>query len=278
VTDPRAAATDRSADCSRCIGLCCVAPAFSRSADFALDKPAGRPCPKLGLDHRCTIHERLRASGFSGCVAYDCFGAGQRVTEGPGAGLDWRRSAAEGLRLFEVFHAMRGLHELRWHLEEALTVDVGDDGLASRAALEAAAAEVEGAACGSVEALLALDVQPLRQRVSALLQRYSAARRGPVPGPDRSRASLLGARLRRADLRGASLFAACLVGADLRGADLRGADLRGADLRGADLAGADLRGALFLTQSQLESARGDRATRLPEARRPPAAWLGPEAR
>jgi hypothetical protein len=229
-----------------------VAPAFSRSADFALDKPAGRPCPKLGLDHRCTIHERLRASGFSGCVAYDCFGAGQRVTEGPGAGLDWRRSAAEGLRLFEVFHAMRGLHELRWHLEEALTVDVGDDGLASRAALEAAAAEVEGAACGSVEALLALDVQPLRQRVSALL--------------------------RRADLRGASLFAACLVGADLRGADLRGADLRGADLRGADLAGADLRGALFLTQSQLESARGDRATRLPEARRPPAAWLGPEAR
>ncbi|HEY6597232.1 MAG TPA: pentapeptide repeat-containing protein, partial [Asanoa sp.] len=33
------------ADCTRCVGLCCVAPAFSASADFAIDKPAGRPCP-----------------------------------------------------------------------------------------------------------------------------------------------------------------------------------------------------------------------------------------
>ena len=41
------------------------------------------------------------------------------------------------------------------------------------------------------------------------------------------------------------------------------ADLTGADLRGADLRGADLRGALFVHQSQLESARGDTATQLP---------------
>ena len=35
------------ADCSRCVGLCCVAPAFARSADFAVDKPAGTPCTNL---------------------------------------------------------------------------------------------------------------------------------------------------------------------------------------------------------------------------------------
>jgi hypothetical protein len=38
------------ADCRRCVGLCCVAPAFVASADFALDKPAGRACPHLSAD------------------------------------------------------------------------------------------------------------------------------------------------------------------------------------------------------------------------------------
>ena len=42
--DPR---SDLRADCERCVGLCCVAPAFSASADFAIDKAAGRPCPNL---------------------------------------------------------------------------------------------------------------------------------------------------------------------------------------------------------------------------------------
>jgi hypothetical protein len=68
-------------------------------------------------------------------------------------------------------------------------------------------------------------------------------------------------RLRGADLRRADLGGALLVGADLRDADLRGADVVGADLRGADLRGADLTGCLFLTGSQLESARGDAGTR-----------------
>ncbi len=36
---------DLRADCGRCAGLCCVAPAFTASADFAIDKPAGQPCP-----------------------------------------------------------------------------------------------------------------------------------------------------------------------------------------------------------------------------------------
>ncbi len=54
------------ADCTRCAGLCCVAPAFAASADFAIDKPAGRPCPHLGDDFRCGIHEHLDQRGFHG--------------------------------------------------------------------------------------------------------------------------------------------------------------------------------------------------------------------
>ena len=56
------------ADCERCFGLCCVAPAFSASADFAIDKAAGQACPNLRSDFRCSIHDRLRKRSFPGCV------------------------------------------------------------------------------------------------------------------------------------------------------------------------------------------------------------------
>jgi len=52
------------------------------------------------------------------------------------------------------------------------------------------------------------------------------------------------------------------------------ADLLGADLRGADLAGARLGSALFLTQFQVNGARGDALTTLSaELERPPY-WAG----
>ncbi len=70
-----------SADCANCFGLCCVGPAFAASADFAIDKAAGTPCPNLGGDFRCGIHDQLRPKGFAGCTVYDCFGAGQKVSQ-----------------------------------------------------------------------------------------------------------------------------------------------------------------------------------------------------
>ena len=109
--------------------------------------------------------------------------------------------------------------------------------------------------------------------VGDLLERVSGLARAGVPGAaDHHRAMLLGAKLRRADLRGANLRGAVLVGADLSGADLRLADLTGSDLRGADLRGADLAGALWVRPGQLESAVGDRRTRLPADLRRPTHW------
>jgi uncharacterized protein YjbI with pentapeptide repeats len=75
-----------------------------------------------------------------------------------------------------------------------------------------------------------------------------------------------------ADLRAANLRGAYLIGANLRRADLRSADLIGADLRGADLRGADLRNALFLTQSQVNAAKGDSDTQLPSSLNRPGHW------
>src|SRR5689334_10116310 len=109
------------ADCSRCVGLCCVALPLTRSADFALDKPAGVPCRHLVTDFRCGIHDRLRPAGFAGCTVFDCFGAGQRVAQELFAGHDWRDGPEIARPMFAAFAWLRVLHEVLWHLAEALT-------------------------------------------------------------------------------------------------------------------------------------------------------------
>ena len=259
------------ADCSRCAGLCCVAPAFAASADFAVDKPAGQPCRHLGADSRCGIHADLRERGFPGCAVFDCFGAGQQLTQVTFGGRSWREDPELAASMFAVFPVLRQLHELLWHLLEAETLP-GADGL--REEVTRARERTERLAAGEPDQLSGLDVTGWRGEIGELLLQISERTRAGLRGRARDRrgADLVGARLRGADLRGASLRGAVLLGADLRGADLRNTDLLGADLRGADLRGADLTGCLFLTRPQLEAARGDVATRIPPMLARPAHW------
>ncbi|MFF0003180.1 pentapeptide repeat-containing protein [Streptomyces tibetensis] len=259
-------------DCERCFGLCCVALPFAASADFAVDKAAGTPCRNLREDHRCGIHARLRQKGFTGCTVYDCFGAGQQVSQITFGGQDWRTGPPERARhMFDVFPVVRQLHELLWYLTEALTLPAARP---VHAELREALEKTEELTGGTPEELAALDVAAHRQEVNVLLLRTSELARAGFKGrkKDRRGADLMGARLKGADLRGACLRGAYLIAADLTGADLRGADLIGADLRDADLTDADLTGAFFLTQPQVNAARGSAGTRLPGSVTRPGHW------
>ncbi|MET0419269.1 MAG: pentapeptide repeat-containing protein [Actinoplanes sp.] len=240
------------ADCSACAGLCCVAPAFAKSSDFAINKAAGSACPNLGDDFRCGIHEALEPRGFHGCVVFDCFGAGQRITQETFEGRDWRSHPADAGPMFAALPIMRQLHELMWYLAEALKLD---EAAPLHPKLRAALTETDRLAAGTPDELRGLDLDTYRGRVNPLLQRASEMARGRMRGRDHRGANLIGKRMRGADLRGASFRGALLIGADLRDADLRRADFTGADLRGADLRGANLDGALFLTASQRRAAR-----------------------
>jgi hypothetical protein len=71
---------DLRPDCARCDALCCVLLAFDASDAFAFSKPACAPCRNLADDNRCRVHSTLAEQGFSGCVAFDCQGAGRRIT------------------------------------------------------------------------------------------------------------------------------------------------------------------------------------------------------
>ncbi|MEU0584689.1 pentapeptide repeat-containing protein [Streptomyces sp. NPDC006132] len=270
--DHHAARAELRGDCARCFGLCCVALPFTASADFAVDKAAGTPCRNLQDDHRCGIHAKLRQKGFTGCTVYDCFGAGQRVSQITFGGQDWRTGTPEhSRRMFDVFPVVRQLHELLWYLTEALALPAARP---VHAELREALEKTEGLTGGTPEELAELDMAAHRQEVNVLLLRTSELVRAGIKGrkKDRRGADLIGARLKGADLRGASLRGAYLIAADLTGADLRDADFIGADLRDADLTDADLTGAFFLTQPQLDAARGSAGTRLPESVTRPGHW------
>jgi uncharacterized protein YjbI with pentapeptide repeats len=279
---PPASPRDRSlalvADCASCAGLCCVALAFSRSADFAFDKDAGEPCVNLDDEFLCRIHPDLRDRGFKGCTVFDCFGAGQKVTQQTFSAASWRDAPDSGDLMFAVFPIMRQLHELLWYLDEALHLPQVQS---LHAELEAEYRRVERLTEQAPEELALTAVQAYREEADVLLSQVSERVRGAAAGPSqrvgrsariRPGADLIGAKLAGEDLRGSNLRGACLIGADLSRADLRGSDLIGADLRDADLGGADLTGTLFLTQLQVNAARGDGDTRLPAALRRPSHW------
>lgn len=260
------------ADCANCFALCCVALPFAKSADFAMDKTAGTPCRNLRQDFRCGIHTGLRDKGFQGCTVFDCFGAGQQVSQVTFGGRDWRTHPGTARQMFEVFPVMRQLHELLYYLTEALALPAAAP---LHEDLRAALATTTEATRADADTLAPFDVGALRQDINTLLLRTSELVRATAPGRKKKNhrgADLMGARLRGADLRGANLRGAYLIAADLSGADLRTADLIGADFRDADLSGADLRDALFLTQPQLNAAHGSSATRIPASLTRPAHW------
>lgn len=269
------------ASCEDCFGLCCTALPFSASADFAATKQAGTPCGHLREDYRCGVHGKLREIGYRGCTVYDCFGAGQRISAETYKGRSWRDEPGLAGDMFEAFHAMRLLHELLWYLSDALA---RSEAAPFRTEIEQSIATAEAMASLPAERLIAADTATLRMDANKLLTQCSEHIRaafvrktrlavgGNKRKPIGPRADLMGANLKNMDLRGVNLRGAYLIAANLSGADLRLADLIGADLRDADLSGANLSDCLFLTQFQVNSAKGDANTLLPRRLERPPYW------
>lgn len=108
-----------------------MALVFDRGEMFGHDKVAGTPCHNL-TGTLCGIHDQLDQTGYRGCVAFDCLGAGQRVT----ALFDgsWRETPALTGPMTEAFRQMRTAQELHQMLEAASALPLPED---KRAELEA---------------------------------------------------------------------------------------------------------------------------------------------
>ncbi len=167
-----------TADCARCCGLCCVAPALVRSPEFALSKDAHTPCPNLEPDFRCAIHPQLAKMGFAGCVTYDCHGAGQHVTQLLFGGRSWAE-LDEPASMFDAFMHARELFEQLSLLETALALEAPPE---LQARLRARTARVRSLATGTLPELmqinLAAEREITRQLLRALAPHAHRAQRG----------------------------------------------------------------------------------------------------
>ena len=273
--DPRQ--TELRADCEKCFGFCCVALYFSASEGFPIDKDASTPCINLKEDFTCKIHKDLIKKRLKGCTAYDCLGAGQKVAQHTFHGLDWQQVPKSAKKMFKSFLTMRQLHEILWYLAEAFALQ---DEPIIKEKIGLLLEKTENLTLLEVDALLTVDVDEHRNEVKRFLQNTSdRARKQARIGKHKYSKNIkshqcdyFGFNLKDFDLIGADLKGACLIAANLKDQDLNGANLIGADLRDADISGANLKNSLFLTQGQINSAKGDSNTKLPQMLRTPDHW------
>ncbi|WP_238883754.1 pentapeptide repeat-containing protein [Clostridium sp. YIM B02551] len=267
------------ADCEKCFGFCCVALYFSSSEGFPENKDAGKPCINLQSDFRCKVHNDLKKKGLKGCMAYDCFGAGQKVAQATYEGNDWIKNTESSKEMYECFLIMRQIYEMLWYLTEASSQDIS---ISLKLEIKSMLVKTEELTLLKPDALLKLDlimyrvgVNNLLKKVSELVRnKYYSVKKVPLKGKKifGGGLDLIGKDLRKKDLRGENLSGAFLIAANLRGVDLSGADLIGADLRDADFSDADLSKSIFLTQGQVNAAKGNSSTRLPKSLTKPSHW------
>lgn len=263
------------ADCQSCFGLCCTALNIVASSDFAMDKPAGKPCSNLKEDYSCQIHSKLRKSGYKGCTVFDCLGAGQQISQVTFKGQDWRQSREHAEKMFQVFPIMEQLYEMIAYVAEALSYPV-DDTLHEQLLVQLE--QLQQATELDANELSALDMIAIRMPVNALLLKTSEQMRQQLvkgktsPKLNQRGADWMGKNFKGKDLRATDLRGSYLIAANLQGANLQGVDFIGADMRDTNLRGADLSTSLFLTQMQINAAQGDSTTKLPSYIKRPAHW------
>lgn len=252
-------------DCAQCSGLCCTALFFSKMDGFPENKTAGKPCVNLLGDFRCKIHSQLENQKMKGCIGYDCFGAGQQVTQTIYKGQTWRTLPEQSQEIFDVFCTVFRMRQMNYFLTQAMILKGGkpvkDDILLLL--------EENRYICQSYpEIILSFDIEGYQQRVNIILKQVCSLYRGKK----QSIQDFVGKSFKGKDMRGLDFSGRLLIGADFSNCILKGAIFLGADTRDADFSNTDMRDAVFLTQGQINWAKGNRNTKIPDHLIYPVTW------
>lgn len=257
-------------DCSKCSGLCCTALFFSKMDGFPNDKASGQPCVNLLKDYRCKIHSQLEKQKMKGCIGYDCFGAGQHVTQAIYQGKAWNELPNQATEIFDVFIMVFQLYQIRYYLIEAMTLIPAQP---LKESIQCLIDENIKMCHYRPDSILSLDLEQYRHKsnnilkqVCRLLQQSIHSENKKVP------ANLLGGNFKGRDMSGADLSTKLLIAANFEKSLFHGTIFLGADTRDTNFNNADLSEAVFLTQGQVNSAKGNRNTKLPYHLDYPPTW------
>lgn len=259
-----------SIDCEKCSGLCCTALFFSKMDGFPQDKKAGISCMNLETNFRCSIHASLLKKNMKGCLAYDCFGAGQKVTQNIFGGESWREVPKKSEEIFKVFLVVYQFHQILWYLLDAYAVANAEE---LKKEINELILENTSITKGTPQEILNFDLEDYRSRVNAVLKKsIENLKRQWGSGKIKNKGNLFGKSFKGKNLDGEDFSMCMLIATNLEGCSLNGANFLGADMRDTNLKNADLSGSIFLTQGQINSARGNSSTRLPAKLVVPASW------
>lgn len=259
-----------SIDCEKCCGLCCVALYFAKTEGFPADKEAGKPCQNLMQDFKCVIHSKLSETKMKGCLAFDCFGAGQKVTQDIYQGEDWRLKPQMSEQMFQVFIKVWQLHQMLWYLIEAYSITEEE----LRIKIDALIKENQQITQLSPDEILYFDMEEYRTRVNESLKEAGDIVYQKLNGSAKKELKIdfMGKNFRGANLSGKDFSMTFFIAANMEGCNLYGTNFLGADMRDANIKSTDLSQSIFLTQAQINSARGNSNTKLPTTLIRPKNW------
>ncbi len=247
-------------DCKKCSGLCCVALYCTKTDGFPANKEAGTPCKHLDSDFSCKIHSRLADNNYKGCLAYDCFGAGQRTTQLYLPDGTWETNSEQKDKLFQVFIIVYQLHQMLWYLVEAFTL-TSDELLKST--IDLLISENEQMLQQPMDHIAMLDLSEYRSNVNIVLKQISTDISANDTSSQIHGLNYLGKNFKKANLDRKNFSMSLMIAANLSGCSLKNTNFLGADLRDANIRNADLSKSILLTQMQINSAIGNSNTKIP---------------
>lgn len=252
--------------CDKCSGLCCVCLYFSKIGGFPEDKKAGKPCRFLTKDYRCQVHEQLEKLSFKGCIGYDCFGAGQHVVQVLYHGQTYHDRPKQANEIFDVFNIVFKLFQIRYFLIEALSLN---DLQKNKETIIRLIIENKNICNYDPQTLLSFDLKEYQKRINPLLKQVCKQQSNNV---DTYALNFLAKNFQNKDMSRLDLSMKLLITANFKGCNFAGTIFLGADTRDADFSNADLENARFLTQGQINVAKGNRFTKLPAHLEYPVTW------
>lgn len=257
-------------DCEKCSGLCCTALFFSKMDGFPENKVAGKPCRQLQNNYSCKIHSELKERNMKGCIGYDCFGAGQHVTQYIYKGKTWQTSKEQAKEIFDVFVIISQLYQIRYFLEESKIIITAKELWSD---IQSLIDENEDLCNSTPHTILDIDIEMYRSKVNNILKKVCGCITNCFKNSDnKGLTEFLGKNFKKRDMSGLDLSTKLLIAANFDSCIFNGTIFLGADTRDTNFSNADLREAVFLTQGHINSAKGNLNTKLPPHLDYPVTW------
>lgn len=256
-------------DCSKCSGLCCIALYCFKSDGFPQNKPIGKPCINLMDNFKCKIHSDLERKGMRGCIGYDCFGAGQYLTEEVYCGVTWKTQPERVKEICDLYMLMYRMFQLRFFLYESRKMASSETLLPE---IDQLLQENEAMCKLPIKEMFQYPIDDYQDKVNHVLKKSCVELNKFLGTQNSTETNFLNRNFKGKNLSGVDFNMKPLIASNFQNCKFKGATFIGTDTRDANFDGADLREAVFLSQGQINAAKGSRRTKLPKHLKYPVTW------